>query len=48
MVVGPSGREQRSYRLMHVCVAVVALAAFLIVVGPLLLWLAAIVFAGSR
>lgn len=40
--------EQRSYLLMHVCLAVVTLAVFLVVIVPLLVWVAAIIFAGSR
>jgi hypothetical protein len=40
--------EQRSYLLMHLCLAVAALAAFFVVIVPLLIWAAAIVFAGSR
>ena len=40
--------EQRSYLLMHVCLAVVTAAVFLVVIVPVLVWAAAIIFAGSR
>ncbi len=44
----PDEAQPHSYSLMHGCLAFVALAVFLVVFVPLLIWAAAIIFAGAR
>jgi Flp pilus assembly protein TadB len=51
--IGPSGagsgeQGRRSYALQRGCLVAAALLAFAVVVVPLLVWAAAIIFAGSR
>ena len=44
----PDESEPRSYASMHGCLVFVALVVFLVVFVPLLIWAAAIIFAGAR
>jgi hypothetical protein len=44
----PDEPEPRSYASMHGCLVLVALAVFIVVFVPLLIWAAAIIFTGAR
>jgi hypothetical protein len=45
---GPGGEEQPNLFLAKACLTVIVLAVFVTVILPMLIWAAAILFAGSH